>query len=557
MSATVRRRGSAGFTLIECLVAIVILAILMGGITAMATVSLSSSSANRSERVDLLLTAFGESVKNLPYVPCSNGSDYQIAFDATESGQAAISRIVQASAVTLTVGSVSLGVDCPETDPGTQTVPITAKLDGAERSGKIVKRDPSPRAIQLNPTINALLASDANAAQVVYQLDAIGSSPVDRIVSYDWKCDPAAVVQSVTTDDDTVQCVYTAPAAGNPAGSATVSLTVIDDIGRTRTVTKVLAIAPQAAAPQAPTSLFSYSPLTNIVTGQTVTFQSLSTAASGQLDYWEWNFDDGTSVSCTRPDTSCTTVTHKFTTKASFTVRLYVKDSNGVLRQSSQVVEVNDATLFAPIPDFTISPSVRIAPQRVTFDGSPSRDAYGAAVVSYAWNFGDPASAGNNTSTAASPTHDYANAGTYSVTLTVTAANNATKSITKAFVVSPLGLPPGMTMTPYCDSNIFGLCAGGARFVFNWTNVPRPSGESLTYVFVVVKTDACGLANFFGERQSAPVTAGTQNVPQSYTFDYSSPVCSGDFTWSVRTTKTSALGTSNPNQSPQTSFNLG
>jgi gliding motility-associated-like protein len=55
------------------------------------------------------------------------------------------------------------------------------------------------------------------------------------------------------------------------------------------------------------------------------------------------------------------------------------------------------------------------------------------------WNFGDPASGGSNTATGLTPTHTYATAGTYQVTLTVVLPGIATPlTVTQAVVVAPL-----------------------------------------------------------------------------------------------------------------------
>lgn len=69
----------------------------------------------------------------------------------------------------------------------------------------------------------------------------------------------------------------------------------------------------------------------------------------------------------------------------------------------------------------------------VQFDGSTSFDPNGKNIT-YAWNFGDAASA-SNTATGANPTHTYMRAGTYTVTLTVTdAAGLATTATTVAVI---------------------------------------------------------------------------------------------------------------------------
>ena len=79
------------------------------------------------------------------------------------------------------------------------------------------------------------------------------------------------------------------------------------------------------------------------------------------------------------------------------------------------------------------------APLSVTFTGSNSFDDSG--IVAYAWDFGD----GTNSNFADPPAHEYPNPGTYSVSLTVTDAENLSDMATLTVQVSSVNEPPVVT----------------------------------------------------------------------------------------------------------------
>lgn len=86
----------------------------------------------------------------------------------------------------------------------------------------------------------------------------------------------------------------------------------------------------------------------------------------------------------------------------------------------------------------------------VTFDGSASYDpTVGGSIASYAWDFGDPSSGANNTSTSMSPSHSFtAPVGTptkFTVTLTVT--DNGGASSSETMIISVNNTPPVVNIT--------------------------------------------------------------------------------------------------------------
>lgn len=112
---------------------------------------------------------------------------------------------------------------------------------------------------------------------------------------------------------------------------------------------------------------------------------------------------------------------------AVLTFQLTVADSAGRTAMDTVSVTVNDTQ--APVPGFTFSPADPIAGEPVQFtDQSAPGD---AAITEWAWNFGDL-----GTSAAPNPAFTFPDAGTYTVSLAVTAANGAVGSTTRQIVVA-------------------------------------------------------------------------------------------------------------------------
>ena len=73
-----------------------------------------------------------------------------------------------------------------------------------------------------------------------------------------------------------------------------------------------------------------------------------------------------------------------------------------------------------------------LAPLTVSF--SAPLEAAGSPIITYAWDFGDPASGTNNTSTLRSPSHTYNASGNYTVSLTTTTTNDSSLTTRPDFI---------------------------------------------------------------------------------------------------------------------------
>ena len=166
-----------------------------------------------------------------------------------------------------------------------------------------------------------------------------------------------------------------------------------------------------------PTANFSFT--TN---GLTANFTDSSTDSGGTIGSHSWTFGDGSTSTATNPS-------HTYAAAGTYSVTETVSDStSGTTSSKTQSVTVASAG-GTPTANFTDT----ISGLTVSFTDT-STDS-GGSISSWSWNFGD-----SSTSTAQSPSHTYAAAGTYSVTETVTdSVSGKTSSKTASVTVSSGG----------------------------------------------------------------------------------------------------------------------
>ena len=121
------------------------------------------------------------------------------------------------------------------------------------------------------------------------------------------------------------------------------------------------------------------------------------------------------------------TITHEFPAPGTYTVALTVMRSDGMSRGTA-----HDVTLAtAPTAAFT-APGEATAGTDVTFDAAGSTSVNGD-IATYRWVWGD----GTPDGSGATPTHQFASAGTFQVTLTITDGIGLTNSTTRSITVAP------------------------------------------------------------------------------------------------------------------------
>ena len=156
----------------------------------------------------------------------------------------------------------------------------------------------------------------------------------------------------------------------------------------------------------------------------TFTDASSDPDAGDAVASWDWDFGDNSTHSTDKSPA------HTYAQAGPYHVKLVVKDQAGLASAvADSLVTVSSS---GPTASFTVTCNgldCSFTDTSTPADGT----------LTYQWNFGEPSSGANNTSTAQNPTHTYtATAVTpFTVTLTVTGAQSATATTNQTFNVTP------------------------------------------------------------------------------------------------------------------------
>ncbi len=174
------------------------------------------------------------------------------------------------------------------------------------------------------------------------------------------------------------------------------------------------------AAQAVPTATFSAAP---VCRGQETVFVNGSSTLSGSITFYSWDFGDGQSSTVPSPR-------HVYASAGDFVVRLLVIDSNGDQDDFSTTVTVYPSASV----NFSATAGDRCMSTTQSFTDLSSI-AGGSSITDFEWDFGDGTIV--NSATSINPSHDYAAAGTYTVTLTATTNNMCVSSLSKPITIYP------------------------------------------------------------------------------------------------------------------------
>jgi gliding motility-associated-like protein len=283
------------------------------------------------------------------------------------------------------------------TSPGEYTVSLTA----TNASGSDTETKDAFIKVYANPEVG-FLASPREGCTPLYVNFTDISTSASPIVSRNWDFGDGS-----TSADANTNYTY------STASDYSVSLTVTNAEGCSQSLSKSDYISVQ----NAPTANFTMDAFESCSAPFTVSFTNTSTGASNYL----WDFGDGNTSTDANP-------THTYTSEGDFSVSLTVTNEVGCTdtKDSLQAIHINTFAADFSSPNQTVC--LGTTTNFVNESNLP------ASTVE--WDFGD-----GNTSSLTNPTHTYAVAGTYSITLSATSTAGCTSTATQTNFITINDLP--------------------------------------------------------------------------------------------------------------------
>jgi PKD repeat protein len=298
--------------------------------------------------------------------------------------------------------------------------------------------------------------------------------PVELTVSHDTVINYGVLTFNVTATDSslialTVDNEIIATAEGN--GSAPVVIPI-----------PLLPVGTQVLITVTKENCFRYSDIVTVITDQlTANFTASATNickessvnftdnSSGDPTSWSWTFEGGTPSTSTEQNPQNIV----YSGSGDFTVELTVQEGSN----SNTVTKTGYIHVFvAPEANFSASNLCQDAPVAFT----DLSNANGGTLTAWAWDFGDPASGINNTSTLQNPVHTYSAAGTYTVTLSATNNDVCSNVFTQDITITGV---PGTAEAPTGDDL---LCQGATATEYTTTGAP----DATSYAWEITPTTA-------------------------------------------------------------------
>ncbi|WP_138007409.1 PKD domain-containing protein [Halalkalirubrum salinum] len=284
---------------------------------------------------------------------------------------------------------------------GTYTVTLTVEDN---------QRQTDSNTMTVNVIDDTVRIADAGPNRTVdegtaVELDGSNSEASGEITDYDWDLgngDSTTGEQPIISYDD--------------PGNYTVELEITDVYDKTATNTKTVEVR-DTTAPKADAGSNE-----SVDEDRSFEFNASGSADNVDIDSYEWDlYGNGTT------DATGEKPSHTFDEPGSYEVELTISDAAGNTDTDSVTITVDDNTAPTAVAEAD-GTTVREG-ELIEFDGSDSED--NVALESFEWDFDD----NSTNATGSSPTHRFAEEGTYEVVLTATDTSGNTDTNTTDITV--------------------------------------------------------------------------------------------------------------------------
>ena len=242
----------------------------------------------------------------------------------------------------------------------------------------------------------------------------VTSGPAPLAVTFTDQSTGAPTAWSWTFGDGATSTVQSPSHTYAAAGTYDVTLTA-SNAGGPNSLTKTAYITVSSVPPPPPTAAFS----ANVTSGPAPLAVTFTDQSTGAPTAWSWTFGDGATSTVQSPS-------HTYAAAGTYDVTLTASNAGGP-NSLTKTAYITVSSVPPPPPTAAFSANVTSgpAPLAVTFTDQST-----GAPTAWSWTFGDGA-----TSTVQSPSHTYAAAGTYDVTLTASNAGGP-NSLTKTAYIT-------------------------------------------------------------------------------------------------------------------------
>lgn len=388
---------------------------------------------------------------------CQNSTSPLVSFNVTNTttGPYTFSYNINGGAVqtvSTTGASTSATVAVPTSTPGTYTYNLLSITDGTANScGRTFSN--TSVSVQVNPLPTASISGSRNvcrnttAPQVTFT-GAGGTAPYTFTYNIN-----GGASQTVSSAAGSSTVSLTVPTA--TAGTFTYNLISVQD-GSSVNCSQLQSGSATFVVYELPTASFNWSSPT--CEARRIDFLDASVPNSGTIVEWLWNFGDPASGA---DNTSALqNPSHTFMSAGNYTVTLKVKtDLSCESVILSQVVSV----YARPVAGF-INPEVCLDDSFAQFLDTSS--VAGGSITQWLWDFGNPSSGPNNSSTLQNPQHSYSTIGTKDVILIVTSNQGCRDTVMQSFFVNG-----DIPVAGFSVQNPNGLCSSDTVRIVNNSTV--------------------------------------------------------------------------------------